>query len=298
MFKTKKYYISKFSCANQYCVQRKLKERSPYEKWVLAKGNNQTRYWILFEKISNFFPDLRDLFFELPVHKSIIYPLDLIEKKNQYISQNEIGFVYPFPIQKFQIFEKAMKADKKEKIEMLRLLCNTIESLHKEKIYLMGFDIKQIFIINGKIRIRYNGFNICNRNSVYRIPDYLAQQYSDVPWILDLFSLVTIIFESIYGWKPFCGTMTSFSQDEEIQFEVFYNNFKKKIFIFEEQKKLNQIGFLREQKSIIEKWNSTDKEIQDFLKNVLMLSISKNCDETIFYEAEKLITYYENSKLF
>ena len=60
MFKTKKYYISKFSCANQYCVQRKLKERSPYEKWVLAKGNNQTRYWILFEKISNFFPDLRD----------------------------------------------------------------------------------------------------------------------------------------------------------------------------------------------------------------------------------------------
>lgn len=299
MFEQKQYFISKFSLENRYCVDKEMDAISCYEKWFLTKDEYKNKYVILFERIGNSLPDLKELFFELPIHEAIIYPLDLIEKSNVYIFENEIGFVYSPRIMDYQMFAQAMQTDKKNKVKLLRLLCNTIADIHKKKIYLTGFDKRQLMVEGGKIKIRYNGFKNHNRNSVHRVPDYFAEKFSSAPWILDAFSLVAIIFEYMYQWKPFCGMMTSFSRDEEYQFEVFYNNFRKKIFIFEREKKMNQIGFLVEQRPVIEKWNLTDLPISRFIENILTLNIPTNYSEdTILLEIQKLITYYENSELF
>ena len=55
------------------------------------------------------------------------------------------------------------------------------------------------------------------------MPDCYAEIYSSIPWVLDIFSLVAIIFECMYEWNPFFGRMTSFSSNEEYQFEYINN---------------------------------------------------------------------------
>ena len=103
----------------------------------------------------------------------------------------------------------------------------------------------------------------------------------------------------MYEWNPFCGMMTSFSSDEEYQFEIYYNNFRKKIFIFEEDKKLNQIGFLMEQKSIIKKWLETDRKVCDFFNHILTMDIPKYyTQEFVFDKIHELINYYNKTEMF
>lgn len=71
---------------------------------------------------------------------------------------------------------------------------------HRHNIYLNGFDRKQILTEADKILFRYNGFQNHNRNSIYKIPDFIANNYTSIPWIPDVFSLVAVIFECMYRW--------------------------------------------------------------------------------------------------
>lgn len=299
MFEKKQYYISKFSLKNRYCMRKQVRMNSVYERWILTQDEYKNRYVILFENIGNFIPDLRELFFELPVHKAIIYPVDLIEKASMYVSESAIGFVYPLQILKYQIFDQAMETEKAGRIQLLRRLCNTVEELHKKHVYMMGLDKKQIMVSDGEIYIRYNGFKNYNRNSIYKIPDYIAEKYLSVPGFLDVFSLTAIIFEYMFNWNPFFGTMTSFFHDEEYQFEVFYNYFMKKMFIFEQTDKANHIGISADQRLVIEKWRSMDSQICRIFEKILTLDVSETfLQSDMLADIQKLITYYEKSELF
>ena len=237
---------------------------------------------------------------ELPVHESVVYPVDLIKKSNIYIHENEMGYVYPVSFLDFDSLDDLWdKCGKDSRVNYLAQLCYTLEDLHKEGIFLNGFDKKQVLIQSKKIKFRYNGFKNHNRNSIYKVPDYFAEKYTSMSWILDAFSLVAVIFECMYEWNPFCGMMTSFSSDEEYQFEIYYNNFRKKIFIFEEDKKLNQIGFLMEQKSIIKKWLETDRKVCDFFNHILTMDIPKYyTQEFVFDKIHELINYYNKTEMF
>ena len=300
MFDRKQYYTSSLSLKNRYCFRKELKSDSAYERQVLAFDEYNTEYVILFERIGNCFPDMKNLLFELPIHNAIIYPIDLIKKFNVYTYENEIGYVYPLSILNFEEIDYlSNRLSIEDKAKYLAQLSYTLEDIHRHGIFLNGFDRKQVLVNSGKIKFRYNGFKNHNRNSIYKVPNCLADSYAYIPWIQDVFSLVAIIFECMYQWNPFFGRMTSFSADEEYQFEVFYNNFRKKIFIFEEDKKLNQIGFLMDQRSVIEKWLKTDPSICVFFQHILTMDIPKEyTKESTFEKIHKVIGYYYNSKIF
>lgn len=300
MFDKKKYYLSSLSLKNRYCVEKELLSQSTYERCVQTVDEYNTKYLILFERIGNYLPNRKNLMLELPIHEAVVYPVDIIEKSNTYVYENEIGFVYPISFLEFHSFDSVMtNCDKDGKVSVLKQLCCMLEELHRSGVYLNGFDKKQILIKEDNIKFRYNGFENHNRNSIYRVPDVIAEENSTTPWLLDVFSLVAIIFECMYNWNPFCGMMASFSNDEEYQFEVFYNNFRKKIFIFEREKKLNQIGFLIEQRSIIEKWSETDQKICDFFHHILTMDIpDRFTQELVFEKIHKLIDYYYKTEMF
>lgn len=300
MFDKKKYYTSALSLKNRYCLIEELYSQSAYERLVQTKDEYNVEYMILFERIGNNLPNENNFMFELPIHQAVVYPIDLIVKSNKYIYENEVGFVYPLSFLDYKSFDNILaNYSKEDKVEFLDKLCGVLEDIHRSGIFLYGFDKKQILIKSGDIYFRYNGFKNHNRNSIYKVPDILAEDYSANPWILDAFSLVEIIFECMYEWNPFCGMMTSFSTDEEYLFEIFYNNFRKKIFIFEREKKLNQIGFLIEQRSIIEKWSETDQKICDFFQHILTMDIPEQyTQESVFKKIHTLINYYHNAEIF
>lgn len=300
MFDKKKYYTSSLSLKNRYCVREELHSPSSYEKCVKTVDEYNTEYVILFERIGNDLPNLKNLMFELPVHEAVVYPIDLIGKSNTYIYENEIGFVYPVSFLDFDSIDHNLAScSKDDKVKFFQQLCNVLEDIHRSGIFLNGFDKKQILLKSDEIKFRYNGFKNHNRNSIYRVPDCFAKNYSAIPWVLDAFSLVAIIFEYMYEWNPFSGMMTSFSRDEEYQFEIFYNNFRKKIFIFEREKKRNQIGFLIGQRAIIEKWSETDQKICDFFHHILTMDIPKQyTQELVFEKIHKLIAYYHKAEIF
>lgn len=300
MFDKKKYYISSLSLKNRYRVLKELPNQSSYERRFLTLDEYNVEHVILFERIGNSLPDARYLLFEIPIHESIVFPVDLIEKSNIYVYENEIGYVYPVSFLDFESLDSVMaKSNKEAKARILQQLCNVLVSIHTRSIFLNGFDKKQVLIKADEISFRYNGFKNHNRNSIYRVPDYITKNYLNTPWLFDAFSIVAIIFEYMYGWNPFCGMMTSFSDDEEYQFEVYYNNFRKKIFIFEQDKKLNQIGFLIEQRDIIEKWQETDLKIRDFFNHILTMSIPEQyTQEIVFEKIYQLIDYYFKQELF
>lgn len=300
MFDKKKYYISSLSLKNRYCLKQELHSQSAYEKRVQTVDEYNKEYMILFERIGNYLPDAKKFMFELPIHESVVYPIDLIEKSNTYIYENEIGYVYPISFLDYDSFDSFFSnCNKDEKVKVLNQLCTVLEDIHRSGIFLNGFDKKQILIKSGEIKLRYNGFKNHNRNSIYRVPDCFAENFMSIPWLLDVFSLVAIIFECMYEWNPFCGMMTSFSSDEEYQFEIFYNNFRKKIFIFEREKKLNQIGFLIEQRSIIEKWSGTDQKVCDFFHHILTMDIAEQyTQELVYNKIYKLIDYYHKAEIF
>ena len=300
MFDKKKYYTSSLSLKNRYCVKEELHCQSAYERRMQTVDEYNEEYVILFERIGNYLPNGKNFMFELPIHESVVYPVDLIQKSNTYIYENEVGYVYPIAFLKYISWDVFLEnCSKEDKVALLYRLCSVIEDLHKKLIFICGFDKKQILIDSGEIKLRYNGFKNHNRNSIYRVPDCIADHYSEIPWVLDVFSLVAIIFECMYEWNPFCGMMTSFSDDEEYLFEIFYNNFRKKIFIFEREKKLNQIGFLIEQRKIIEKWSETDQEICDFFHHILTMDIPEQYSHNVVFEKiHKLIDYYYKSEIF
>lgn len=300
MFDKKKYYTSSLSLKNRYCVKKDLYSQSSYESRVLTLDEYNTEYLILFEKIGNHLPDEKNFMFEVPIHKAIVYPVDLITKSNIYIYENEIGYVYPISFLSFNSLDCTLEnCSKNDKVKLLRQLCCVLEDIHKSGIFLNGFDKKQILIKSGKIKFRYNGFKSHNRNSIYKVPDYFSENGLTASWLLDAFSLVAIIFEYMYEWNPFCGMMTSFSKDEEYVFEIFYNNFRKKIFIFEQEKKLNQIGFLIEQRFIIEKWSGTDQKICDFFHHILTMDIPEQYTQKLVFEKiHKVIDYYQKTEIF
>lgn len=300
MFDKKKYYTSSLSLKNRYCVGKELYSRSSYERWVLTLDEYNTEYVILFEKIGNYLPNEKNFMLELPIHEAVVYPVDLIEESNTYVYENEIGFVYPISFLDFGSFDSNLAGcSKDDKVKLLDQLCEVLEDIHRRGIFLNGFDKKQILIKSGEVKFRYNGFKNHNRNSIYKVPDCFAENYSATPWVLDVFSLVAIIFECMYEWNPFCGMMTSFSSDEEYQFEIFYNNFRKKIFIFEREKKLNQIGFLIEQRPIVEKWSETDQKICDFFHHILTMEIPEQyTQELVLMKVHKLIDYYHKAEIF
>lgn len=300
MFDKKEYYTSSLSLKNRYCVKEELYSTSLYERRVRTVDEYNTEYVILFERIGNYLPNRKNFMFELPLHESVVYPVDLIEKSDTYVYENEMGFVYPISFLNFASFDSILvSSGKEDKVKILDQLCGVLEDIHRNGIFLNGFDKKQILIKSGESKFRYNGFKNHNRNSIYRVPDYLAEDYSTAQWLLDAFSLVAIIFECMYEWNPFFGMMTSFSSNEEYQFEIFYNNFRKKIFIFEREKKINQIGFLLEQRPIIEKWLETDKMICDFFHDILTMDIpEKYTQEVVFKKIHKLIDYYHKAEIF
>ena len=300
MFGRKEYYTSSLSLKNRYCVEEELYSPSLYERCVRTVDEYNTEYVILFERIGNYLPDRKKFMFELPIHEAIVYPVDLIEKSNIYVYENEMGLVYPISFLNFDPFDSILvRSSKEDKVKILDQLCGVLEDIHRNGIFLNGFDKKQILIKSGESKLRYNGFKNHNRNSIYRVPDYLAENYSTAQWLLDAFSLVAIIFECMYEWNPFFGMMTSFSSDEEYQFEIFYNNFRKKIFIFERERKLNQIGFLLEQRPIIDKWLETDKKICDFFHHILTMDIpEKYTQEVVFKKIHKVIDYYYKAEIF
>lgn len=301
MFEKKVYFTSCLCMKNTYCVKEELPSPSRYERRVLTKDEYNKEHVILFEKIGNKLPNESDLMFDIiDVHDSILYPEDLIERSNIYVHENEIGFVYKKAFLYFDSFDGILSScNKNDKVAFLERLCAVLEDIHRNNIFLNGFDKKQILIKGDTVQFRYNGFKNHNRNSIYRVPDFFARDYSETPWILDVFSLVAIIFECMYEWKPFFGNMTSFSEDEEHQFDVFYNNFRKKIFIFERENKLNEIGFLVNQRPIVEKWSETDEHICDFFHNILTMDIPKEyTQEFVFEEIHKLIDYYKNTEIF
>lgn len=300
MFDKKQYYISALSLRNRYCVRKELEKISAYERCILVLDEYNTEYIILFERVGNYIPNVRKLFFEIPIHKLVVYPIDLIKESKVYMCKNEIGYVYPISFLKFKKFDYvSTEINIKDKVKYLNQLTYTLEDIHRYDIYLNGFDKKQILTKSDKIFFRYNGFQSNYRNSIYRVPDFVANKYTYIPWILDVFSLVAVIFECMYQWNPFCGMMSSFSADEAYQFEVFYNNFSKKIFIFEKEKKLNQIGFLMNQRTVIEKWLKTDPMICDFFHHILTMDIPKDyTEESTFEKIHKVINYYYNSEIF
>lgn len=300
MFNRKKYYVSSLSLKNIYLVKKELQSQSAYEKRMQTIDEYNTEYVILFEKIGNYLPNEKDFMFNLPFHESVIYPVDLIEISNMYVTKNELGYVYPVSVLDYDSLDNVFEnCSKDKKVKTLKQLCAVLEDIHNNGIFLNGFDKRQLLIKSDEIKIRYNGFKNHNRNSIYRVPDCYAENYSNIPWVLDIFSLVAIIFECMYEWNPFFGMMTSFSTNEEYQFEVFYNNFKKKIFIFDQERKLNQIGFLIEQRPIVEKWTETDKKICDFITHILTMDIPKKyTQEFVLKNVYELINYYDNVEIF
>lgn len=285
---------------NRYCVRKELYSQSVYERRVQTVDEYNSEYVILFERIGNCLPNEKSFMFELPIHRSVVYPIDLVEKSNTYVYENEVGFVYPLSFLEYDSFDNILASySKEDKVKFLGRLCDVLEDIHRSGIFLNGFDKKQILIKLGDIKFRYNGFKNHNRNSIYKVPDILAEEYLANPWILDVFSLVTIIFECMYDWNPFCGMMTSFTTDEEYLFEIVYNNFRKKIFIFEREKKLNQIGFLIEQRPIIEKWSETDQKICDFFHHILTMDVpGQYTQESVFKKIHTIIDYYHNAEIF
>ena len=300
MFDKKKYYTSSLSLKNRYCVRKELHLQSAYERCVQTVDDYNAEYVILFERIGNYLPNSRDFIFKLPIHDSVVYPVDLIEKSSIYVCENEIGYVYPISFLDYDSFDSiAANCTKDEKAIYLNQLCTVVEDIHRSGIFLHGFDKKQILIKSDTIKLRYNGFKNHNRNSICRIPDRFVEDCSVAPWLQDVFSLVAIVFECMYEWNPFCGMMTSFSNDEEYQFEVFYNNFRKKIFVFERERKLNQIGFLIDQRPIIERWSETDQRICDFFHHILTMDIPEQyTPPVVFEEIHKLIDYYNKAEIF
>lgn len=300
MFNKKIYYISSFSLKNRYCFKKELHSTSIYEKQILTLDEYNKEYVILFERIGNHLPNVKRIMFELPIHEAVIYPVDLIKKSNIYVYENEIGYVYPASFLEYDSIDGALAGlDKADKAKTLHQLCSVLKDIHKTGLFLNGFDKKQVLIKSDEIKIRYNGFKNHNRNSIYRVPDYFANKYSSKLYMLDVFSLVAIIFETMYGCNPFCGMMTSFSNDEEYRFEVFYNNFRKKIFIFETDKKLNQIGFLIEHRSIIDKWSETVQQIRDFFNHILTMEIPEHYTyDFVFEQIFKVIDYYLKAEMF
>lgn len=300
MFDKKIYYISSFSLRNRYCFKKELHTTSIYERQILAIDEYNNEYVILFERIGNHLPNVKSIMFELPINKEVVYPVDLITKSNIYVYENEIGFVYPTSFLDYNSIDDTFTGrDKVGKAKILYQLCCVVKDVHKSGFLLSGIDKKQLMIKSDEIKIRYNGFRIHNRNSIYRVPDYFANKYSSKLYMLDVFSLVAIIFETMYGCNPFCGMMTSFTSDEEYRFEVFYNNFRKKIFIFETDKKLNQIGFLIEHRSIIDKWSETDQQIRDFFNHILTMEIPEHYTyDFVFEQIFKVIDYYLKAEVF
>ncbi len=303
MFHRKKYYLSSLSLGNRYCVREELPACSPYERRVLTQADGYHReYVILFERIDNDLPDEKELLLELPFHDALIYPVDLILESGTYVHENAIGFVYPVSFLRYDSCDRILTGGNKEdKVTFLKTLCRVVEDLHRSAIFLRGFDKKQILVQPGQIKLRYNGWKNHYRNSIYQVPDCLAADYPDIPWILDAFSLVALIFECMYGWHPFRGMMTSFSGDEEYQFQVFYHNFRKKIFIFEEEKKYNPIGFLMEQRPILEKWSATDQKICDFFCHILTMDLPQeegDGQKVVFRDIHALLDYYHKTEIF
>ena len=300
MFEKKEYYISTLSLRNRYRTVKELAGDSCYERWVTVKDEQDNDYVIVFEQINNTIPDMSELFFELPCHTAIMYPLDLIAKSDVYICENEIGYVYPEQITEYQSLDRVKgSSDRSAKCKVLRLLCETIQDCHNQGIFLNGFDKRQVLIKAGQLRIRYNGFKNHYRNSTCKIPDNIAEEYSTPPWLLDVFSLTAIIFEYMYEWNPFCGMLTSFSPNEEYQFEVYYNRFRKKPFIFERKSKLNPIGFLFAQRKVVTKWQLTDPGICNFFHSILTMEIPKNyTQESVFEMLKYVIRYYQESEIF
>lgn len=300
MFEKKQYYISKFSLANRYCVEQELESESKYEKKFLTKDEQGKRNVLIFERIGTLFPEFSQLKISAQrYHESIIFPLDFIQKSNIYVHENEIGFVYPENLLKCQTFAKAMETDKAGKIKNLRALLRCLTELNHCGIYFSGFDKRQLIVENEQVKILYDGFDNGYHNSLYRIPDYCKSIYKESPWILDVFSMAVILFESMYEWHPFFGSLMAFSKDEEYQFEVFYNNFKNRLFIFDELNDSNQIGFLVEQQEIVKKWKATDEKIRWFFENIFSMNIPDSYPYDVFLlKIQEVITYYEETVLF
>lgn len=82
MFDKKKYYTSSLSLKNRYCVKKELPCQSAYERRMQTVDEYNEEYVILFERIGNYLPNGKNLMFELPIHESVVYPVDLIQKSN------------------------------------------------------------------------------------------------------------------------------------------------------------------------------------------------------------------------
>lgn len=293
IFMKKDYYCSELSAKNIYYIEKAIKDFSYYENWFLVKDENNNEYVLLMEKIGNKIPDIKDMYFNLSYHDRVLYPFDIIVNRSEYYAKNEIGYLYLKKILEYQDYKYLSLETKQEKLQFLQKLYELLLQIHKE-FYLMGFDVKQIFMEGEKIKIRYNGFQSHNRNSIYKISDVTAGQYS--PYILDYYSLFVIMFELMYEWHPYYGYLTSFSDNEKDRFEAFFSN---PVFIFDNNNKTNGIGFMINQRKILQRWQKTDPIIQKIYHDILTFRNIKNYSEEDMGEAVmQILTCYKNNDLF
>ena len=130
MFDKKKYYTSSLSLKNRYCVKEELHCQSAYERRMQTVDEYNKEYVILFERIGNYLPNAKNFMFELPIHESVVYPVDLIQKSNTYVCESEVGFVYPISFLKYVSWDVFLEnCSKEDKVALLYRLCSVIEDL-------------------------------------------------------------------------------------------------------------------------------------------------------------------------
>ena len=137
MFNRKKYYVSSLSLKNIYLVKKELQSQSAYEKRMQTIDEYNTEYVILFEKIGNYLPNEKDFMFNLPFHESVIYPVDLVEISNMYVTKNELGYVYPISVLDYDSLDHVFaNCSKDKKVKTLKQLCAVLENIHNNGIFL------------------------------------------------------------------------------------------------------------------------------------------------------------------
>lgn len=293
MFKKKEYYFSVFSSKNRYYMENLINSSSYYETILLVSDENKKEYVLLFEKIGNLIPNIKNMYFNVPYHESVIFPLDLVVKESDLYHKNEIGFIYSKEILNYKCYRDLSFDNKKDKVVFFKKLYQLMTSIHTD-FYLNGLDIRQIYLRDEKIWLRYNGFQSHNRNSVYKIPDIYTEQYEQ--YVLDFYSLIVFIFECMYEWHPYHGNASSFTKEEEDHFYAFFTH---PVFIFDKKDESNRIGFFITQRDIIGKWKKTDPDIQKIFHDILTFrQIQKYSEEDMKKGVEKLLIYYEKSELF
>lgn len=293
MFKRKDYYLSTLSIKNKYYIEGLIKNKSFYEEWYSVKDDNNNEYILLFEKVGNKIPNIQQLYFNLPYHESVFFPIDIVVKETDFYHENKIGYIYKKDIMNYTAVENITNFTKKDKINFVKKMKQLLQSIH-QTFYLKGLDIRQIYTENNKLYIRYDGFENHNRNSIYKIADIYASQYE--LYMLDYYSLIVILFEMMYEWHPYYGNATGFTKEEESLFNVYFQN---PVFIFDTENKTNTIGFLREQRKIVERWNDTADNVKQIYIDILTFKgIKKYTEADMENSIDRIIQYYEQSDLF